>query len=343
MPSITTDQKNLCTKFLDPTTLLNLISADDFGSYCLGFVFTSRDFSDGTLGLAWLGSASTSLGGLCEQRTSVQGQSKSLNTGMITLINFNNRMPDKVSQLTFAHEVGHSLGSNHDNASCTPGDTIKEGNYIMYSRAVNGLKDNNKNYSSCSLEQMGAVLDYKIKNQNCLKVYTVATCGNQIVEGDEQCDCGLESECNNTDPCCDAKKCMLKSTSSCSPSQGPCCNSNCTYVAANTTVCQVSNDCLKDVTCNGTSAACPRSSLTFFKPDNSECNGGTQVCKNGACTGSACERFGLQVCSITGDLTDKNTDKAKLCHLACINNSVCIDTAQIIGFGTSGFTLRPGK
>ena len=54
-------------------------------------------------------------GGICEQFKAYQEHKnsvrKSLNTGIVTLINYNSPVPPKVSTLTFAHEVGHNFGS----------------------------------------------------------------------------------------------------------------------------------------------------------------------------------------------------------------------------------------
>lgn len=44
---------------------LDLHSDDNYNDYCLSYLFTYRDFSDGVLGLAWVGDA-TSAGGICE-------------------------------------------------------------------------------------------------------------------------------------------------------------------------------------------------------------------------------------------------------------------------------------
>lgn len=54
-------------------------------------------------------------GGICERHKEYNEHnrpiSKSLNTGIVTLVNYGTRVPPKVSTLTFAHEIGHNFGS----------------------------------------------------------------------------------------------------------------------------------------------------------------------------------------------------------------------------------------
>lgn len=50
------------------------------------------------------------------------------------------------------------------------------------------------------------------------------TCGNNIVEDGEDCDCGTIEECYKQDPCCDPITCKLTKDAECA--SGPCCD-NC--------------------------------------------------------------------------------------------------------------------
>jgi disintegrin and metalloproteinase domain-containing protein 10 len=157
------DQK-LCEQYLDVQTFLGYVALDDFTNYCLGYTFTARDFADGTLGLAWVAKPSGNVGGICERRQSVSGVQKSFNSGIVTLINYQSRVAEAVSHITFSHEVGHNFGAEHDpDGSCSPGEK-NGGNFIMYRKATTGTQRNNRNFSQCSKDSMGSVMTSLVGN-----------------------------------------------------------------------------------------------------------------------------------------------------------------------------------
>lgn len=149
-----------------------------------------------------------------------QSTKRSLNTGIITFVNYNSRVPPKVSQLTLAHEIGHNFGSpvssyslmyafinkivlkQHDYPPmCRPGGLT--GNYIMFASATSGDRPNNSKFSVCSIGNISNVLDAidDNKKRNCFSASAGAFCGNKIVEAGEECDCGYDdNECKEN--CC---------------------------------------------------------------------------------------------------------------------------------------------
>ena len=46
-----------CSNNIDVHNFLNLNSLQDHSEFCLAYIFTYRDFTQGTLGLAWVGSS----------------------------------------------------------------------------------------------------------------------------------------------------------------------------------------------------------------------------------------------------------------------------------------------
>ncbi|XP_043100746.1 disintegrin and metalloproteinase domain-containing protein 10 isoform X2 [Puntigrus tetrazona] len=330
---------------------LELNSEQNHDDYCLAYVFTDRDFDDGVLGLAWVGAPSGSSGGICEKNKQYSdGKRKSLNTGIITVQNYASHVPPKVSHITFAHEVGHNFGSPHDSGSdCTPGesktqDQKERGNYIMYARATSGDKFNNNKFSICSIRNISQVLDKK--RFLCFVESGQPICGNGLVEANEECDCGYSDQCK--DQCCfdasapESQKCKLRPNVQCSPSQGPCCTSECRF-KVNNVKCREESECALQGICNGNSAQCPASTP---KANFTSCHTNTQVCLNGVCSGSICQKYGLDVCTCA---TEEGKDDTELCHVCCMDKGLpetCSSTSSDKWskyFNKQVTTLQPGS
>ncbi|XP_054710246.1 disintegrin and metalloproteinase domain-containing protein 10-like [Uloborus diversus] len=294
---------------------LELFSEDDYDAFCLAYMFTYRDFEGGTLGLAWTGDLKNA-GGVCEKNGHYRGSLKSLNTGIITLLNYGKHVPPVVSHVTLAHEIGHNFGSPHDpedDLHCTPGGD--HGNYIMFARATSGDKKNNNKFSPCSLRSINAVLNTKARSvKGCFTEPLDAVCGNEVVEGAEECDCGWEEDCH--EPCCfpmrvnppqDQPPCRLRPAAFCSPSQGPCCSHDCRLKYG--VLCREDNGCRTASYCDGKGPLCPPSTK---KPNKTVCSE-EFVCYNGECTGSICMAYGLESCQCIRSYHDPLIRSCELC------------------------------
>ncbi|XP_065321605.1 disintegrin and metalloproteinase domain-containing protein 10-like [Gordionus sp. m RMFG-2023] len=363
-------QGSYCNPNLDVTNVLNLWSLENHDDFCLAYLWTYRDFVGGTLGLAWVAAPDRESGGLCEtfkpysdlnqiKRRTIY---KSLNTGIITLVNYGAQVSPRVTHLTFAHEIGHNLGSPHDFPSpCRPGQAYgdREGNYIMFSSATSGDKSNNDRFSICSKVNMSKILDAiifeKYGKVNCLIKNDGAFCGNGLREEGEECDCGYLEECqeNGEIMCCHPRtedlntSCKKKPGVMCSPSEGPCCTKQCKHMTPNV-MCSRHTECSLDSFCTGLSASCPdprhRDNRT------TACNDNTQVCWQGQCLGSICEKVNLEQCFIKYPKENKNPDREKLCQLACqqINQPETCKSSheypalRAINKG-NGINLKPGS
>uniref|UniRef100_A0A672QHR1 ADAM10 endopeptidase n=1 Tax=Sinocyclocheilus grahami TaxID=75366 RepID=A0A672QHR1_SINGR len=281
---------------IGPEKLLSLFSEMNWSNYCLSYLLTNRDFS-GVLGLAWEGKTDN-WGGICSEMILKGGRNSSHNTGLITLQNYGYYLSPKHVHLTFAHELGHSLGAPHDEGSDCGGLEITDGKgrFLMFPQASYKIEENSDKFSPCSLRQMSKLTDRRC---TCfvLSVSEQPICGNRIVEEGEECDVGH----NESDPCCYSSKepagieCRLKPDKQCSPSQGLCCSSHCVFKEAGL-MCERQSECRNRSVCTGSSAVCPEPAA---KPDMTICSDGTRVCFDGVCS------------TVTAE------NKMEKCHMCC--------------------------
>ncbi|KAI0990462.1 hypothetical protein GJ496_005463 [Pomphorhynchus laevis] len=355
----------LCNPNLDVLDFLNAHSQEDASEYCLSYTFTARNFQNGTLGLAWSGKSKfqNSSGGICNK----DSKDQSFNGGIVTVLNFRTRVTMRTLELTFAHEIGHNLGAEHDSREgpCAP-HLQNGGSFLMHSDAVETGGSNNDKFSSCSLQDISDTMVAMINNElrrkpNCLAECDEKYCGNRIVEDGEQCDCGFEEDCRSLgDTCCypaDSElflRCKLKENAICSRSQGSCCASTCTF-ETNKQLCYKSNeqDCLYDTFCSGTSSTCPTNDYRNFRADQIFCQNFTKICQSGQCAGSICELTDKKYQCFLGEnvVSRKITEQSKLCHLGCssdLRNGICQDTFDMEypinpNTGVPGFLLQTGS
>uniref|UniRef100_A0A9J8DDM6 ADAM10 endopeptidase n=2 Tax=Cyprinus carpio carpio TaxID=630221 RepID=A0A9J8DDM6_CYPCA len=290
-----------------PEKLLSLFSETNWNDYCLSYLLTNRDFR-GVLGLAWEGRPDN-WGGICSEMILKDGHNFSHNTGLITLQNYGNYLSPTQVHLTFAHELGHSLGAPHDEGSDCGGLEITgdKGRFLMFPQASYRIEKNNDKFSPCSLRHMSRILN--IKKDKCFVESEHPICGNRIVEEGEECDVGHDE----SDPCCYSSKetagteCRLKPDKQCSPSQGLCCSSHCVFKDSGL-MCERQSECRNQSVCTGSSAVCPEPAA---KPDMTICSDGTRVCFKGECGLSLCALYDMVQCDCLGE------NRTEKCHMCC--------------------------
>ena len=176
-----------CYYSIDIDRYLSQISKDNHDLFCLAYTFTYQDFVGGVLWKAWVASPKSS-GGICDKNKqhteNGDRQSKSLNTRVITAVNYGRELSPRISYLNFAHQMGHSLGAQHYTGSiCVPYGTSRpasgKGNYLMFAGAISGALANNDTFSVCRRDRIARVLNHIVRSsgKDCF-IETRPFCGN---------------------------------------------------------------------------------------------------------------------------------------------------------------------
>lgn len=107
--------KSLAPVHISVDKLLENFSQMNHSSACLAYLFTDRSFDDGVMGLAYIANRNGNPdmpGGICDPYKEYDdGIKKNFNTGVVSFQLYNREVPSSITEIAFAHQLGHSFGA----------------------------------------------------------------------------------------------------------------------------------------------------------------------------------------------------------------------------------------
>ncbi|KAF2479045.1 Metallo-peptidase family M12-domain-containing protein [Neohortaea acidophila] len=283
--------------------------------------------TDSIIGLAWLGQACmntaiSSNGSSFTGNGATSGSSEVVSGANVVI-----RTDGTNEWAVIAHETGHTYGAVHDCDSTT----CQESSYVSSQQCcpytantcsadsrfiMNPYSQPGANaFSPCTIGNICSAIGRNSVNTSCLsdnddvRLFAGADCGNGIVEAGEECDCGGVAGCAG-DPCCDPTTCRFTSGSVCDDSTEECC-SNCQFRSSGTVCRGSTSSCDPQEVCSGTSGSCPANELA---PNGQDCGDGLK-CASGQCTSR-----NQQCRTVMGSYTGNNDTRAcdsSGCMISC--------------------------